>query len=299
MALTKGVEDTAVQSLGTPIESEKGVGMRILRPRFSVLDIGVTILLLGATFSAIAWYRIAEDRRLMERAAFERITEDRRLMERAVFESPLPKVELAVSSPTPHPNSYKKQYQFTTDWFTRNIPVWEKALAPYRGKADVRYLEIGVFEGRSALWAMENILTHPTARLTCIDLFNGPYKDRFLANLEKSGDSGKVTAITDYSQLVLRKMPLDHFDIIYIDGSHAKEDVLEDAVLSWRLLKDGGVMIFDDYQWVGFYASGTSDAPTDFCKTAIDRFIQSFDRHFEVIHNSYQIILRKVRPKPS
>ena len=36
------------------------------------------------------------------------------------------------------------------------------------------------------------------------------------------------------------------YDIIYIDGSHEARDVLEDAVLAYRLLKIGGLLIFDD-----------------------------------------------------
>jgi predicted O-methyltransferase YrrM len=257
--------------------------MRILKPRYSLLDVGLAAVLLGviSTMMAGSWMR-----------------DYKRQLDAAAFESPLSDAKLAEAGPVADAVAYKHRYQFTRDWFTYNIPVWETVLSSHRGKADVRYLEVGVFEGRSALWMLDNILTHPTARLTCIDLFNGPYKERFFANLERSGEAGKVTAIADYSQLALRKLPLDHFDIIYIDGSHSKDDVLEDAVLSWRLLKEGGIMIFDDYRWAGFYAAGTTnDAPTDFCKTAIDRFVQSFDRHFEVIHNQYQLIIRKIPPK--
>jgi predicted O-methyltransferase YrrM len=89
---------------------------------------------------------------------------------------------------------------------------------------------------------------------------------------------------------------LNSFDIIYIDGSHAEDDVLEDAVLCSRLLKGGGILIFDDYRWAGFFASGTCDSPTDFPKAAIDRFVQVFHKQFEVIHNSYQLILKKRLP---
>ena len=54
---------------------------------------------------------------------------------------------------------YLKNYKFTTDWFTNRIPLWEKILAPLKGKQGIHYLEIGVFEGRSAIWMLENILT--------------------------------------------------------------------------------------------------------------------------------------------
>ena len=39
------------------------------------------------------------------------------------------------------------------------------------------------------------------------------------------------------------------FDFIYIDGSHMRVDVLLDAVLAWQLLKPGGIMALDDYEW--------------------------------------------------
>jgi predicted O-methyltransferase YrrM len=38
------------------------------------------------------------------------------------------------------------------------------------------------------------------------------------------------------------------FDLIYVDGSHAKLDVITDALLCWRLLDRAGLMIFDDYR---------------------------------------------------
>lgn len=39
------------------------------------------------------------------------------------------------------------------------------------------------------------------------------------------------------------------FDLVYIDGSHMRVDVLVDAVLAWPLLQPGGLMVFDDYEW--------------------------------------------------
>jgi len=51
------------------------------------------------------------------------------------------------------------------------------------------------------------------------------------------------------SDAMLRDLPHDHFDYISIDGSHEAADVLSDAVLSWPLLKTGGLICFDDYEW--------------------------------------------------
>jgi hypothetical protein len=137
----------------------------------------------------------------------------------------------------------------------------------------------------------ENIQTHPTAHLTGIDPFLDPdyitpgaprtYKEVFYSNLKASLIESKVDIIEGYSQLELRKLPLESYDVIYIDGSHDMTDVLEDAVLSSRLLKDGGLLIFDDYRLdVGM-------------KRAIDTFFTFFRDDFEPVHVGWQVILRK------
>jgi SAM-dependent methyltransferase len=196
--------------------------------------------------------------------------------------------------------SYQKEYRFRTDWFSRHIPVWQACLEGYKGKPDVHYLEIGLYEGRSALWMLENVLTHPTAHLTGVDLFPDEYryasgkghKDVFESNLRLSGLEPKTTIIQGYSQVVLRGLPLESFDIIYIDGSHDMADCLEDAVLAWRLLKEGGTLIFDDYLMVT-----EGDERPD---RAIDTFIFFFGKHFETLHAGWQVFLRKkVEPKPA
>ena len=87
---------------------------------------------------------------------------------------------------------------------------------------------------------------------------------------------------------------MQSFDIIYIDGSHITADVLEDAVLSWRLLKVGSLMIFHDYRWAG-RAGYKEGKPFGFPKPAIDMFVQCFNERCEVIHNEYQLILRKTK----
>ena len=254
--------------------SVRVVWSKAVKPRYSLVDLAVFAVVVFVILSA--WLSVKR-RQLLD----------------VVFQSPLPDVRIAEEQMVPDSRAYQKQYDFTVNWFTSNIPVWEKALAGFKGKPDVRYLEIGVYEGRSAVWMLENILTDPTARLTGVDIFAGPYKDQYFANIQRSGSSNKVRTIAGSSQLVLRELPLDSFDMIYIDGSHAKSDVLEDAVLSWRLLKEDGVLIFDDYRWVGCLAEGELDRPTDFPKAAIDPFIQCFEEHLEVIHNSNQIIVRK------
>lgn len=63
-------------------------------------------------------------------------------------------------------------YDFTTNWFKPNLSQWQRLVEEFSTK-QVNGLEIGCFEGRSAVWILENICTHPNSKLTTIDTFEG------------------------------------------------------------------------------------------------------------------------------
>ncbi|VTR94238.1 Uncharacterized protein OS=Pirellula staleyi (strain ATCC 27377 / DSM 6068 / ICPB 4128) GN=Psta_1297 PE=4 SV=1: Methyltransf_24 [Gemmata massiliana] len=204
--------------------------------------------------------------------------------------SDAPGEPLPVTPPTPVPTT-----GFTEDWFTYNVPVWQRVLAPLVGKP-VRALEVGVFEGRSTVWLLENVLTHPDASLTWIDTFGGGTEHagadlsgleaRFRANTERFGK--RVTGHVGRSQDVLRGMSGELFDLIYLDGSHEAPDVLADAVLAWSLLAPGGLLGFDDYGWRMF------PEPERCPALAIDAFLGVMRGQFETLERGYQIWVRKL-----
>lgn len=189
---------------------------------------------------------------------------------------------------------YQGTYVFDDerDWFSPNVPVWREAFSELAGQPDLQYLEIGCYEGRSAVWMLENVLTDPTSRLTCIDPYEAhigeEVKQRFLENVARAaGDPERVKLIQGYSQVEMRKLPLDRFHIIYIDGDHRAGPVLEDAVTAWRLLRQGGLMAFDDYDWE--LQRPLPDRP----QMGVDFFVEAFRGRLEVVHRDYQLIVRK------
>ncbi len=180
------------------------------------------------------------------------------------------------------------EYHFAKDWFSQHIPVWSTVLSGYRGAPGIRYLEVGTYEGRSFFWMLDNVVTHPTSRAVGVDLFPEEVRARFDANLAVSGHGDRVSVIAGPSQRVLRELPVESFDLIYLDGSHAARDVLVDAVNSWSLLRNGGVMILDDYTW-------RLEWPLEFRpRVAIDAFLTVFRNDLEVVIREDQVILRKV-----
>lgn len=197
------------------------------------------------------------------------------------------------SPPLPHP-----KYRFTFDWVAPHASAWESDLAHLKGKPNVRGLEIGCFEGQSACWWLDNILTDPTSRLTCVDPFAIPmdstllrYFERYFDhNVAASGAGERVTKLVGSSQVILRTLPPAHFDFVYVDGSHRVGDVLQDAVLAWTVLRPGGTAMFDDYDLVDDVAEGLfARAPG----RALDAFVSILGGSATIMRRDWQLILRK------
>jgi predicted O-methyltransferase YrrM len=178
-------------------------------------------------------------------------------------------------------------YEFTADWFSGNIYLFARNLEHLRDEP-CRILEIGSHEGRSAVWMLQQLATHPDARITCVDPNVRP---AFRVNIERTGHGAKLHHIAERSADTLVRLETASFDFIYVDGSHLKADVLEDAVLSFRLAKPGGIIAFDDY---------TEDGPEwnerDFAKPALDAFLEIYGDRLDVLERCHQIWIRKRQP---
>ena len=75
------------------------------------------------------------------------------------------------------------------------------------------------------------------------------------------------------------------FDLIYIDGEHHAASVLEDAILTFPMLKVGGAVVFDDFQWQGSAGILSTTSP----KRAVHAFFDVFEDRVRVTHVGYQV----------
>ncbi len=180
--------------------------------------------------------------------------------------------------------------EYTTDYVSINERLWKAMLWSLTGAAAVRMLEIGSFEGRSAVWFLDNVLTGNRSHLTCVDIFPDEGRNgRFDRNTAPYGD--RVKKIVGRSAVVLHGMltsdPRPAFDAVYVDGSHRAADVLLDAVLAWGLLKPGGTLILDDYMW------GPELPVDERPELGIDA-LMSVLPECRIVHVSNQVILQKV-----
>ncbi len=182
------------------------------------------------------------------------------------------------------------EYRLANNW------VDKVNMNDYKDKP-INYLEIGVFYGANILSVANSYGLHPESKLYGVDPWEDyheyhEYKDQqpsiynsFLSNLETSGMKDKIVVQRGYSNVEIPKFEDEFFDIIYIDGNHEPEYVLEDAVLSFRKLKKNGIMIFDDYGWGG----------PDLTQKGIDGFLSGYHKRINYLgEEQSQVFIKKI-----
>ena len=75
----------------------------------------------------------------------------------------------------------------------------------------------------------------------------------FLANVARAGKQNRITpfpvpSLTAAQWCALRGI---RADLIYLDGSHEEEDVYQDLVSWWDIVRPGGTLFGDDWSWDG------------------------------------------------
>ena len=202
-----------------------------------------------------------------------------------------------------------KNYKYTENWF--DYSGFDQ-LPFFNTKEEIHILEIGSFEGKSAVWFLENYLQNPKSTITCIDpwtnysqddnSFNSynsnnaewdftNHKKTFLHNIFESGCFDQVNINHGFSHEILPQLinAKKQYDFIFIDGNHTAPFVLTDAIMSWYLLKVNGVMSFDDYLWS--YQTGDTITP----KLAVDSFVSNFNDYIQVIDNSIRKTIKRIK----
>jgi predicted O-methyltransferase YrrM len=188
--------------------------------------------------------------------------------------------------------------------WTNDVPKgtkksFEKVLSLLPPKAKI--LEIGTYKGTSVI---EMLKTVPESVATVIDAWEDYYEyDNLIEiNTNLKADTmetefykntlpfkDRIRVLKGYSRIKLTELLLKHdsFNFIYVDGSHRCLDVYLDAELSWKLLKIGGIIAFDDYH---FNQGDNLNSPYE----AIKQFMDNHKDDFVVLAEDYRIYLKKI-----
>lgn len=170
----------------------------------------------------------------------------------------------------------RKPYTFSKRWFSHS-PHWGRHVLPWaEDRGPLNILEIGSYEGASACWLLEHLMDHPGSRLTCVDQWEQRSGQRvyeesmqsvhetFLKNIRATGKADRVTVLRGPSRQVLPDIQGERFDLIYVDGDHSAEGVHFDSVQAFRLVNEGGMILWDDYDRAASVKEGVDRACQEF-----------------------------------
>jgi hypothetical protein len=190
------------------------------------------------------------------------------------------------------------------NWFAQIAQHnFEQFLLPEAGKPRLRYLQLGCFTGDASLWLLENILTSKDSVLTDVDTWAGApnepiqtamdFDDVYATYLDKiKGYKVRIERFTTVDYLLGQygcDRPLgEYFDFVYVDAHHTSASAFLDSELSWPLLKSGGILAIDDYEWQ--HPDGVEiHAPKLGILMFLDRHVGEYD---ELVRNQ-QLWIRK------
>ena len=193
-------------------------------------------------------------------------------------------------------------YRFTPtqDWFSHNIEHWSTLFPLVQSKCP-RVLEIGSWEGRSAVFLLNNLVGE-SGEIVCIDHFDLLQSEAGRQRFEKinhnlSQTKKKWRVLGQFSVPALMALLQEEmlssnpgFDWIYVDGSHRADDTMLDGELVWRLARNGAIVIFDDYHW-----DKEPENSIHHPKRGIDAFLLLHAGEYERLSGDahYQVVLRK------
>jgi predicted O-methyltransferase YrrM len=190
-------------------------------------------------------------------------------------------------------------FEFTWDTVSGHERSWQAIFRAVNWNPESAHniVEIGSFEGRTTVWILENLVRHPGSRVFCVDPFmatGAKEKEvaarlqldwsailrRFQSNIAATGKAHQVTLLQQPSHAALPSLLREaagQVDFVYVDGSHRAPDVLSDLVFSYHLLRDGGLLLCDDYGWTLEARRAEIDVLSN-PKIAVDAFATIFRR---------------------
>lgn len=174
---------------------------------------------------------------------------------------------------------------------------FEKHLLPLAGQEKLTFLQLGAFTGDASVWLAKNVITGESSILFDVDTWKGSdeeshdamdFDDVFATYRSKVKPYNKilwkqidtVSFLTSYNYL-------KEYDFIYVDADHTTVGVLLDAELSWPLLRSGGIMAFDDYNWGNALPLHLRPRP------GIDLFLLRHEGEYELLEKNEQVWIKK------
>ena len=218
------------------------------------------------------------------------------------------------------------EYQFTKDWFHWAPEVW-KQLIPMLPERKA-FLEIGSFEGRSAVWIIENMMD-PGDWIDCVDTWKGgeEHSTEDMASVEARFDHNIAVVLggptyterTRHVRIASEGRDAEN-NRVYKYKTTSTEFLGQKIAFQMQCFKPSFVPVYDFIYIDGSHIA--KDVLTDACmawpllkpkgimvfddymwgnprdilhrpKPAIDAFCNIFAEEVDIVHVGYQLVVRK------
>ncbi len=191
-------------------------------------------------------------------------------------------------------HEFQNKYSFIyPDFFSNYFNVWNKFLSELNR---IKYLELGTFEGRSALFVSE---LKNCEQIVCVDPYiEYPESEKYefkMSDVFNSIDQNLKKIKNKNINLIRKKSDEffkeneEKFDVIYIDGYHQYDYVKRDFLNSFNCLKKNGILICDDFLWFKYKEKNNNPIIA-----ILDCYYQ-YKKDLEVLFVSNQIIFKKLK----
>ena len=185
-----------------------------------------------------------------------------------------------------------KSINYSEKWFCNNLNYLS---INFKGIKNVKnILEIGSYEGRSAIFFLKNF---SDSNITCVDTWCGSDEHKSV-NFELIEENFDLNTSFYQSNKTLLKYKMTsneffeinnkNFDLIFVDGDHSSNQVKVDLINSWNILKSGGYLILDDYMW--WFYKDLKKNPS----TPINNFIKENILNISKLNIWHQVIIKKI-----
>ena len=182
---------------------------------------------------------------------------------------------------------------YNEKWFCNNLNYLSTNFKNSKNIKNI--LEIGSYEGRSAIFFLKNF---SDSNITCVDTWAGS-DELSIANFELIEKNFDLNTSFYQSNNILMKYKMTsnkffrenykYFDLIYVDGDHSSDQVKIDLINSWNVLKNGGFLVLDDYMW--WYYKDLKKNPS----TPINDFIKANISNISKLVVWHQVIIQKTK----
>lgn len=206
------------------------------------------------------------------------------------------------------PYEYRGLYNWTNGLPTpKDYEIFLQIIKDFSEKCQkqgrpIHLLEIGTWTGVSLIRLMEEM---PTSVATVIDIWKNYEEsgsvvkveemgifEAFLKNIYLAKISDRVRIRKGDSANMLQRLLREgeSFDFIYVDGCNRLFETYTDCILSWFMLKKGGIMVIDDYL---YEYNNELISNLEKPKEAIDHFLKKKKEEYNLLSMGYRVFLEK------